>query len=105
MEGFKNLNKIWEEAVIVFYPETLCFCVQGVFDQRMKTWQKWQDSQLLLQKKREAEAKLQFTNKPEKLQQAKDEIKEVRAQSGKRPEPNGPVGRGTRSLVYISVQV
>uniref|UniRef100_A0A3Q2R182 Sorting nexin 2 n=1 Tax=Fundulus heteroclitus TaxID=8078 RepID=A0A3Q2R182_FUNHE len=50
----------------------------GVFDQRMKTWQKWQDSQMLLQKKREAEAKLQFTNKPDKLQQAKDEIKEVR---------------------------
>lgn len=44
----------------------------------MKTWQKWQDSQLLLQRKREAEAKLQFTNKPDKLQQAKDEIKEVR---------------------------
>lgn len=53
-------------------------CVQGVFDHRMKTWQKWQDSQLLLQRKREAEAKLQFTNKPDKLQQAKDEIKEVR---------------------------
>lgn len=52
--------------------------MQGVFDHRMKTWQKWQDSQLLLQKKREAEAKLQFTNKPDKLQQAKDEIKEVR---------------------------
>lgn len=53
-------------------------CLQGVFDHRMKTWQKWQDSQLLLQRKREAEAKLQFTNKPDKLQQAKDEIKEVR---------------------------
>lgn len=57
----------------------VCFlCVQGVFDHRMKTWQKWQDSQLLLQRKREAEAKLQCTNKPDKLQQAKDEIKEVR---------------------------
>lgn len=54
-------------------------CVlQGVFDHRMKTWQKWQDSQLLLQRKREAEAKLQFANKPDKLQQAKEEIKEVR---------------------------
>lgn len=52
--------------------------MQGVFDHRIKTWQKWQDSQLLLQRKREAEAKLQFTNKPDKLQQAKDEIKEVR---------------------------
>lgn len=56
----------------------LCVHLQGVFDHRMKTWQKWQDSQLLLQRKREAEAKLQFTNKPDKLQQAKDEIKEVR---------------------------
>lgn len=44
----------------------------------MKTWSKWQDTQLLLQKKREAEAKLQFANKPDKLQQAQDEIKEVR---------------------------
>lgn len=48
----------------------------------MKTWQKWQDSQMLLQRKREAEAKLQFTNKPDKLQQAKDEIKEVRHTDG-----------------------
>ncbi|KAG7490581.1 sorting nexin-2 isoform X2 [Solea senegalensis] len=55
----------------------LITAVKGVFDHRMKTWQKWQDSQMLLQKKREAEAKLQFTNKPDKLQQAKDEIKEV----------------------------
>lgn len=55
---------------------------QGVFDHRMKTWQKWQDSQMILQRKREAEAKLQFTNKPDKLQQAKDEIKEVRHRDG-----------------------
>lgn len=43
----------------------------------MKCWQKWQDAQVTLQKKREAEAKLQLANKPDKLQQAKDEIKEV----------------------------
>ena len=61
----------------------VCVCVQGVFDHRMKTWQKWQDSQMLLQKKRETEAKLQSTNKPEKLQQAKEEIKEVRPQRGR----------------------
>lgn len=62
----------------------VCVCAraQGVFDHRMKTWQKWQDSQLLLQRKREAEAKLQFTNKPDKLQQAKDEIREVRHKNG-----------------------
>ncbi|RMB97150.1 hypothetical protein DUI87_26434 [Hirundo rustica rustica] len=46
------------------------------FDHRMKCWQKWQDAQVTLQKKREAEAKLQLANKPDKLQQAKDEIKE-----------------------------
>lgn len=62
-------------------------CVQGVFDHRMKTWQKWQDTQILLQKKREAEAKLQFTNKPDKLQQAKDEIKEVRSKRTQRDRP------------------
>lgn len=61
----------------------VCVCVQGVFDHRIKTWQKWQDSQLLLQKKREAEAKLQYINKPDKLQQAKDEIKEVRRHLGR----------------------
>ncbi|CAB1320213.1 unnamed protein product [Coregonus sp. 'balchen'] len=55
----------------------LITAVKGVFDHRMKTWSKWQDTQLLLQKKREAEAKLQFANKPDKLQQAKDEIKEL----------------------------
>lgn len=67
-DGFKYRN----------YNKCVCVFAQGVFDHRMKTWQKWQDSQMLLQKKREAEAKLQFTNKPDKLQQAKDEIKEVR---------------------------
>uniref|UniRef100_A0A672YF83 Sorting nexin-2 n=1 Tax=Sphaeramia orbicularis TaxID=375764 RepID=A0A672YF83_9TELE len=64
----------------------LITAVKGVFDQRMKTWQKWQDSQMMLQKKREAEAKLQFNNKPDKLQQAKDEIKELemKVQQGER---------------------
>ncbi|KAF0022571.1 hypothetical protein F2P81_025197 [Scophthalmus maximus] len=57
----------------------LIAAVKGVFDHRMKTWQKWQDGQMLLQKKREAEAKLQLNNKPDKLQQAKDEIKELEA--------------------------
>ncbi|XP_017577315.1 sorting nexin-2 isoform X2 [Pygocentrus nattereri] len=54
----------------------LITAVKGVFDQRMKTWSKWQDAQVMLQRKREAEAKLQYANKPDKLQQAKDEIKE-----------------------------
>ncbi|NWI11672.1 SNX2 protein, partial [Crypturellus soui] len=54
----------------------LIAAVRGVFDHRMKCWQKWQDAQVTLQKKREAEAKLQLANKPDKLQQAKDETKE-----------------------------
>ncbi|MCJ8735026.1 hypothetical protein PDJAM_G00242230 [Pangasius djambal] len=64
----------------------LITAVKGVFDQRMKTWSKWQDAQLMLQRKREAEAKLQYANKPDKLQQAKDEIKEweAKVQQGER---------------------
>lgn len=64
----------------------LIAAVKGVFDQRMKCWQKWQDAQVNLQKKREAEAKLQIANKPDKLQQAKDEIKEweAKVQQGER---------------------
>ncbi|XP_026576202.1 sorting nexin-2 [Pseudonaja textilis] len=60
--------------------------VKGVFDHRMKCWQKWQDAQVMLQKKREAEAKLQLANKPDKLQQAKDEIREweTKVQQGER---------------------
>ena len=50
---------------------------QGCFDQRMRAWQRWQEAQSTLQKKREAEAKLLWANKPEKLQQAKEEITEV----------------------------
>uniref|UniRef100_A0A8C6L5D1 Sorting nexin-2 n=1 Tax=Nothobranchius furzeri TaxID=105023 RepID=A0A8C6L5D1_NOTFU len=70
----------------------LITAVKGVFDHRIKTWQKWQDSQVLLLKKREAEAKLQFTNKPDKLQQAKDEIKEL----------EGKVQQGERDFEQIS---
>uniref|UniRef100_A0A8C2L454 Solute carrier family 8 member B1 n=1 Tax=Cyprinus carpio TaxID=7962 RepID=A0A8C2L454_CYPCA len=43
---------------------------------RMKVWQRLQEAQSTLQKKREAEAKLLWANKPEKLQQAKDDINE-----------------------------
>lgn len=55
--------------------------LQGSFDHRIKAWQRWQDGQAMLQKKRETEAKLLWANKPDKLQQAKDEIVEVN-QSG-----------------------
>ncbi|KAL0967899.1 hypothetical protein UPYG_G00259400 [Umbra pygmaea] len=53
--------------------------VRASFDQRMKTWQRWQDAQNMLQKKREVEAKLLWANKPDKLQQAKDDITEWEA--------------------------
>lgn len=47
----------------------------------MKAWQRWQDAQAALQKKRETEAKLLWANKPDKLQLAKEEIVEVQHQS------------------------
>ncbi|XP_068578939.1 sorting nexin-1a [Cebidichthys violaceus] len=50
--------------------------VRGSFDHRMKAWQRWQDAQTVLQKKRETEAKLLWANKPDKLQLAKEEIAE-----------------------------
>ncbi|KAM7415022.1 hypothetical protein PAMA_019715 [Pampus argenteus] len=53
--------------------------VRGSFDHRMKAWQRWQDAQTMLQKKREVEAKLLWANKPDKLQVAKDEIAEWEA--------------------------
>ncbi|XP_063335301.1 sorting nexin-1-like [Pelmatolapia mariae] len=56
------------------------FCdLQGSFDHRMKAWQRWQDAQSMLQKKRETEAKLLWANKPDKLQLAKEEIAEWEA--------------------------
>uniref|UniRef100_A0A7N6AUE8 Sorting nexin-1 n=1 Tax=Anabas testudineus TaxID=64144 RepID=A0A7N6AUE8_ANATE len=53
--------------------------VRGSFDHRMKAWQRWQDAQTMLQKKRETEAKLLWANKPDKLQLAKEEIAEWEA--------------------------
>ncbi|XP_076012200.1 sorting nexin-1-like [Genypterus blacodes] len=53
--------------------------VRGCFDQRARAWQRWQDAQSTLQKKRESEAKLLWANKPDKLQQAKDDINEWEA--------------------------
>lgn len=43
----------------------------------MKCWQKWEDAQVTLLKKRETEAKMMVANKPDKIQQAKNEIREV----------------------------
>ncbi|XP_031172375.1 sorting nexin-1a [Sander lucioperca] len=53
--------------------------VRATFDHRMKAWQRWQDAQCALQKKRETEAKLLWANKPDKLQLAKEEIAEWEA--------------------------
>lgn len=53
--------------------------VRGSFDHRMKAWQRWQDAQAMLQKKRETEAKLLWANKPDKLQLVKEEIAEWEA--------------------------
>uniref|UniRef100_A0A3Q3QX96 Sorting nexin-2 n=1 Tax=Monopterus albus TaxID=43700 RepID=A0A3Q3QX96_MONAL len=53
--------------------------VRGSFDHRMKAWQRWQDAQAVLLKKRETEAKLLWANKPDKLQLAKEEITEWEA--------------------------
>ncbi|KAJ4946802.1 hypothetical protein JOQ06_008848 [Pogonophryne albipinna] len=50
--------------------------MRGCFDQRVRAWQRWQESQSTLQKKRESEAKLLWANKPDKLQQAKEDITE-----------------------------
>uniref|UniRef100_A0A673IL83 PX domain-containing protein n=1 Tax=Sinocyclocheilus rhinocerous TaxID=307959 RepID=A0A673IL83_9TELE len=69
--------------------------ITGVFDQRMKTWAKCQDAQVMLQRKREAEAKLQHANKPDKLQQAKDEIREW----------EGKVQQGERDFEQISKNI
>uniref|UniRef100_A0A671N0D9 Sorting nexin-2 n=1 Tax=Sinocyclocheilus anshuiensis TaxID=1608454 RepID=A0A671N0D9_9TELE len=73
----------------------LITAVKGVFDQRMKTWAKCQDAQVMLQRKREAEAKLQHANKPDKLQQAKDEIREW----------EGKVQQGERDFEQISKNI
>ncbi|KAL7406752.1 hypothetical protein ABVT39_025730 [Epinephelus coioides] len=53
--------------------------MRGCFDQRVRAWQRWQEAQSTLQKKREAEAKLLWANKPDKLQSAKEEITEWEA--------------------------
>ncbi|GAB1301720.1 Sorting nexin-2 [Apodemus speciosus] len=59
---------------------------RGVFDHRMKCWQKWEDAQITLLKKRETEAKMMVANKPDKIQQAKNEIREweAKVQQGER---------------------
>ncbi|KAL6114961.1 snx2 [Pungitius sinensis] len=91
-EKMEQLHQDQANADFYFFSELLgdyvrlIGAVKAVFDHRMRTWQKLQDSQILLQKKREAETKLQFNNKPDKVQQAKDEIRELetKVQQGER---------------------
>ncbi|XP_068613266.1 sorting nexin-1 [Brachionichthys hirsutus] len=73
--------------------------VRGCFDQRMRAWQRWQEAQSTLQKKREAEAKLLWANKPEKLQQAKEEISEWEARATQYERDFDRVGMTVRKEV------
>uniref|UniRef100_G3NAU0 Sorting nexin-2 n=2 Tax=Gasterosteus aculeatus TaxID=69293 RepID=G3NAU0_GASAC len=81
-EKMEQLHQDQATADFYFFSELLgdyvrlIGAVKGVFDPRVRTWQKLQDSQNLLQKKRE-ETKLQFNNKTEKVPQAKDEMREL----------------------------
>ena len=43
----------------------LIAAVKDVFDHRVKCWQKWEDAQITLLKKRETEAKIMVANKPD----------------------------------------
>ncbi|KAM9672614.1 LOW QUALITY PROTEIN: sorting nexin-2-like [Trichechus inunguis] len=63
----------------------LIAAVKCVFD-HMKCWQKWEDAQITLCKKRLTKAKTMVAHKPDKIQQAKNEIREWedKAQQGER---------------------
>uniref|UniRef100_A0A3B4FQH2 Sorting nexin-1 n=1 Tax=Pundamilia nyererei TaxID=303518 RepID=A0A3B4FQH2_9CICH len=78
---FAEMIADYIRLLVGFFPHRKCeFCdLQGSFDHRMKAWQRWQDAQSMLQKKRETEAKLLWANKPDKLQLAKEEIAEWEA--------------------------
>lgn len=93
---------------VVTHLECFLFFLQGCFDQRVRAWQRWQEAQSTLQKKREAEAKLLWANKPDKLQQAKEEIGEVTApilrQKNNHITSPGDVLTVTRQQQMFSVQ-
>lgn len=52
--------------------------VRDAFHERTKLFQHWQHSQQMLAKKRESKAKLELTNRSEKMDQANGEVVEVR---------------------------
>ena len=56
----------------------MLLCRQEAFREREKMFAIWQSAQATLAKKRDQEAKLKISGKPEKLTQVQDEIKDVR---------------------------
>lgn len=52
--------------------------VRDAFHERTKLFQHWQHSQQMLAKKREAKAKMELTNRSDKMDQANGEVVEVR---------------------------
>lgn len=55
----------------------ICFILQEVFHERVKTFQTWQHAQATLAKKRENKAKMELTGRMDKVEQANEEVKEV----------------------------
>lgn len=51
--------------------------VKAVFHQRVKVYQTWQHAQQMLNKKREAKAKLELAGRSDKVPQANEEVTEV----------------------------
>lgn len=54
-----------------------CYLMQDVFHERVKVYQNWQHSQMMLNKKREAKAKMEIMGRTDKSNQAREEVLEV----------------------------
>ena len=54
-------------------------CAQDAFNERVKCWKTWKDSEATLEKKREAKVRLELAHKMDKVAGAEREIKEVRS--------------------------
>uniref|UniRef100_A0A8C2YMV7 Sorting nexin-2 n=1 Tax=Chinchilla lanigera TaxID=34839 RepID=A0A8C2YMV7_CHILA len=91
----EKINQLHQEQAFAYFcmfsellSDYICLisAVKGVFDHQMKCWQKWEDAQITLLKKCETEAKMMVANKPDKIQQAKNEIREweAKVQQGER---------------------
>lgn len=62
-----------------FDDRTQIVSLQACFHERVRSYSNWQHAQQTLTKKREALVKLELASKNEKLPQAQEEVKEVRA--------------------------